>query len=202
MGISENIVEIFNGITETSGISLDLGNHWEYLKKIVETSGNPRNQQEKFDGYLGLPTSVPSTLDWTSLDSNIFSSSLSSSSASSSFSSLVFLFCSFRVELRWWESWVMKSLLAKEKESSWVGSKGHQAVLQEKQVVSAGLEEEEEHTQLKERKRREERLMSFTHFSTVHFTFINPPAIIYPTVCLMFLTFILLFYCCRSIKDN
>lgn len=162
----------------------------------METSRNPWNQQEKFDGYLGLPTSVPSTLDWTSLDSDIFSSSISSSS---SFSSpfFVFLFCSFKVELRWWESWVMKSLLTKEKESSWVGSKGHQAVLQEKQVVSAGLEEEEEHTQLEER--GEIYVIHSLQFSSFYF---HKPACHYLSNMFNVLNFHSLFYCCRSIKDN
>ncbi len=91
--------------------------------------------------YLGLPTSVLSTWDWTSLDLDVFSSSISSSFSSSS---IVLLFCSFKVELRWWESWVVKSLLREERESRWTGSRGHQAALQERQVFSSGVEEEEE----------------------------------------------------------
>lgn len=45
----------------------------------------------------------------------------------------------------------MKSLLVTEKESSWGESERFQAALQEKQVYSGVLEEEEEHTKLEER---------------------------------------------------
>lgn len=113
----------------------DLRNNWEGLWLI----------------HLGLSTWVSSTLDWTS-NSDTFCSSLCSSSSSSSSSSLfVSLFCSFRVALRRWESWVIKSLLEEERESRWEGSRGNEAALQEEHLVSGGFGEEEQQRQLGEK---------------------------------------------------